>query len=184
MHVNLLSDSAFDEKGLKLVRENGVMRYSKDGMQVFQAKRSESMLWPIAAEVVTRELRSFAAMDQEDYATMMYRSMGHLGFDGLKRLGEGIVHGHVKSFKNIVSCEICSASNIKRRPFPPSKNPKSRHPMDLIHIDLIETKRKSRLAESYALILVDDHSKAKFAFPLKRKSDAVVELKHWMVYAE
>jgi hypothetical protein len=34
------------------------------------------------------------------------------------------------------------------------------------------------------MVITDDHSKAKFVFPLKRKSDAVTEFKKWLVWAE
>jgi hypothetical protein len=183
--VNLLSDGLFDDQGVNMKRENGVMTYSFKGKGVFTANKSRRGLWPINAEVIRPPDAMTVSQTPEDYQIEWHRRMGHIGFKSLHQLASAdVVHGNVVSGANKFECSTCSACKITRRPFPASKKPKERHPLDKIHVDLLEMKRASRNGHQYALVITDDHSKAKFAFPLKKKSDAVIDFKKWMVYAE
>jgi hypothetical protein len=188
IHANLLSDGVFDSLGLDMKRANGKMTYRFEGKVVFTATKSQNGLWPIDGKPISDglELKCYAVMDdEEDKEMIWHRRMGHLGERGLKRLAKGdMVNGRLFIPKNKLNCEICASCKITRRPFPISNNPKARFPLDLIHIDLIETRRESRFGEKFALSIVDDHSKAKFAYPLLKKSDAITEFKRWMIWAE
>ena len=183
--VNLLSDGLFDDQGVNMKRENGVMTYSYMGKDVFTANKSRRGLWPINAEAIRPPDAMTVSQTLEDYQIEWHRRMGHIGSRSLHQLASAdVVHGNVVSGANKFECSTCSACKITRRPFPASKKPKEKHPLDKIHVDLLEMKRASRNGHQYALVITDDHSKAKFAFPLKRKSDAVIDFKKWMVYAE
>ncbi len=183
--VNLLSDGLFDDNGVHMRRANGVMTYTKDGKEVFTANRTARGLWPINATL----MRAPDAMmvDETDEYRMInwHRRMGHIGRSSLSQLAsQDVVSGVGAISINKFECSTCSACKITRRPFPPSKKPKERHPLDLVHLDLIEMKRASRNGHKYAMVITDDHSKMKFAFPLKAKSDAIKEFKPWLTYAE
>jgi transposase InsO family protein len=181
---NLISEGVLDDKDLEMNRKKGVMTYRDErGNFVFTAVKDEMKLWPVNGEVV-REKKCMAEVVM-GRGSLWHRRMGHIGDEALEKLARnGIVHGKVEFESNKDKCEICALSKAPRRTFESSKNPKARHPMDIVHIDLIEVENTSRCNEIYALVMVDDCSGAKFAYPLVKKSDAVNALRNWLPWAE
>lgn len=182
--ANLLSDGVLDRKGLRMTRNNGQMVYrNMEGKFIFKAEIDEMNLFPLQAKVMRNNV--CMAEVKMDKGSLWHRRMGHISDESLMKLAKGnIVIGEVSYEENKDKCEICALSKANRRPFKTSTNPRAKHPLDLVHIDILEIEQSSRLGETHALVMIDDYSDAKFVFPLKKKSDAVTSLKLWLPWAE
>lgn len=179
--ANLISLPKLDEHaGLKTRSDAGKMVFeTKDGEVVFLASRTGAY-FELNADVMRLKAANLTA-------EVWHARMGCLGCDSLKHLAtSGMVDGMKVIGSFDVNCDVCAAGRSTRISFTESPNPRARHPLDLIHMDLVIINHKSRQGEIYALILIDDHSECKFAFPLKSKDGKSVlnALRDWLGWAE
>ena len=68
------------------------------------------------------------------------------------------------------SCPFCVEANGTKLPHTGSRYQASR-PGRLIHADMVGPFKQSSRGNHYAVVLVDDHSRFKFVYPMKQKSD-------------
>ena len=113
-----------------------------------------------------------AALNPEEAARHMHRRL-HLGATTLNKLSKltadapenlSRAKGH--------DCHDCVAANAHKHPHKESRYEES-YPGRLIHADIAGPFKPSAVGHfQYLLVLVDDHSRFKFAFPLINRSDA------------
>lgn len=172
----------------QLDRTAGLRSYTADGKTVFTTKQRVKVMTATLSDYYTLDA---VAMDAKHAANataeLWHARMGCLGRDSLERLRkEGMVKGF--SFKGDWNgaCEHCPVGKAVRMPFRTSENPRARHPLDLIHMDILVINEESRKEEKYALVIIDDHSECKFVFPLKGKSGQCIlaEFRPWLGWAE
>ena len=108
----------------------------------------------------------------DDVAAVLHRRL-HVGLNLLKRLGgrSSDAPSHVASATE-VTCPHCVAANGHRLAHSSSQY-QSSHAGRLVHADIAGPFKRSWLGGfQYALILTDDHTRFKFIYFLKNKSDA------------
>jgi hypothetical protein len=66
------------------------------------------------------------------------------------------------------NCDICIKNNL-RNVIPKSSNFRSTHPMELLHVDLIDRISKGIHQMQHSLTIVDDFSKCQWSIPLQNK---------------
>ena len=108
----------------------------------------------------------------DDVAAVLHRRL-HIGLGLLRRLGgrASDVPSHIASAHN-VTCPHCISANGHKLSHPSSKYHSS-HAGRLVHADIAGPFKRSWLGGfQYALVLTDDHTRFKFIYFLKAKSDA------------
>ena len=166
-------------QNLKLNQKNGHRKYiTAEGQEVMNASL-KSKYYCLNTEVVRAKHQTNAT------AQIMHARFGCLNKEYLERLEkEDLVDGFKMHGELSEKCHVCIEGKQTRQPFKTSKSPRAKHPMDLIHVDILVINLPSRDEELYALIMVDDHSDMKFAFPMRKKSDVTDMVKNWIPWAE
>ncbi|CAI7770394.1 unnamed protein product [Closterium sp. NIES-53] len=87
--------------------------------------------------------------------------------------------------KEIGSCPTCLETKFTNFPFSSGTGP-AKAPLALVHMDVVGPTRAPSLSGSrYFLNIVDDHTRAVWAYPLKTKGEvAAAVLKEWMPRAQ
>jgi hypothetical protein len=80
-------------------------------------------------------------------------------------------------------CEPCLAGKLNAAPFP-STGHRAEAPLDLIHSDLKEYKVFIREGWRYCVTFIDDHTRFKVCFHMKRKSETFKAFTVFKAYAE
>lgn len=181
MGVNLFSTAQTDILGMREDSWNGVTTFYHNEKAVFEAKRV-GLRWLMDWEVIyPNQQVANVVVDDE----LWHRRFCHIGNSTLK-----VVASHVNgmTFKDGKSC-VCDACNIgkaKRKVFKPTGHPRSKFPMDLLHLDLNIVNVRGRKGELVVFCMTDDRSNARFCFPMARHSgeDLLTALKGWMPWAE
>ncbi|HBK83012.1 MAG TPA: hypothetical protein DDZ41_05350, partial [Flavobacterium sp.] len=113
------------------------------------------------------------AKDETD-AMLWHRRLGHLNFESMKKMRDGIVKGvtfHDNSTINIKNCETCAMGKQTRRKFAKSERT-SKNILDLVHSDLMGPMENLSIGKAkYILTFVDDYSRKVFVYFLKSKDE-------------
>ena len=186
--ANLISLTQLDEHArLTSHTKAGKMVFkTSEGITVFSATRNGSY-FQLNATVVQTKAANMIVHEANLTADVWHARMGCLGCESLKKLATtGMVHGMKVVGGFDVKCDVCAVGRSTRTPFRESPNPRARHPLDLIHMDLLVVNCLSRQGERYALVIIDNHSSCKFAFPLKKKNGASIlaVMRSWLGWAE
>ena len=127
--------------------------------------------------------RSTAHLDKmhaDDVAATLHRRL-HIGMDLIKRLGHRASDApeHV-AHATTLACEHCAAANATRVSHNHSAYQPS-HAGRLIHADIAGPFTDAAVGGArYLLLLTDDHTRFKFAYFLKRKSDAPARIRRFV----
>ena len=112
------------------------------------------------------------ALPADDAAAVLHRRL-HVSLDHLRRLGERSADApeHVAAARAL-TCPICAEANSTRLPHGHSQYHPT-HAGRLVHADIVGPFVSSFFGGyKYALVLVDDHTRFKFVYFLKAKSEA------------
>ena len=177
--ANLISTTALDKHGIEEHTKNGVTKFTHNGKEIFMA-RCVGNQWVMDIRPIINAKAHIAIGDD-----FWHRRLCHLSDRNMKRL-EAMVDGYKYSGHDDTKCDVCQRSKIKRREFQRSTKPREKYPMDLIHIDFIVMKEKGVNDEKYALVLTDDCSSCRFAFPMKTRDgqEVLMNFKEWLPWAE
>ena len=181
---NLFSYTYFDDCGIQSTCKKGRKLYYKNGEEVMQAiKRNKK--WELQLEVILPST-SIAMSAQSTDMQLWHQRMSHLGIANLKRLPKMIDGIKFSDNQEIKECTYCIEGKMTRRPFIRSKNPRSKYPMDLIHMDFIIINQEGREGQKVVLVLTDDATLCKFTFPQRgRSGDEILEnFLPWLSWAE
>jgi hypothetical protein len=107
--------------------------------------------------------------------------LSHLSNTQIRKLHKaGLIH--VTSFKNEhIACEICCQSKATKHPSR-QRMPETSRPFERLHFDIVGSKDSLPFnieLYKYILIVTDDYTRHRWAFPLNRKSQAVLKLQ-WL----
>jgi len=110
--------------------------------------------------------------------------LSHLSNTQIRKLHKaGLIH--VTSFKNEhIACEICCQSKATKHPSR-QRMPETSRPFERLHFDIVGSKDSLPFnieLYKYILIVTDDYTRHRWAFPLNRKSQAVLKLQ-WLIKA-
>ena len=118
---------------------------------------------------------------------LLHQRLGHIGKDRLERLlkenlADGIIIDPKSELKDI--CEHCIAGKQHREPFPHASDNQSPVLLGRVHSDLHGPLPKTPHGYRYWLTLVDDMSRYKRVYLLKKKSEAFSQFKEYVAEAE
>lgn len=156
---------------------------------LFRAERKPDRLYWLDADIMTEpgppDHEVLSTKSTDDQYDLWHRRFGHAGKDTLVNLP-----GHVKGTSDIIvapsscsPCDGCEFGKSKCAPFLPSDT-RAEHPLNLIHMDLVEYPSLSIDSFRYLLTTLDDHSSFGLMWFLKQKSDAFVAFKMYIAWAE
>ena len=112
------------------------------------------------------------ALPADDVAALLHRRL-HVSLDHLRRLGERSADtpAHIAAAREL-TCPICAEANSTRLPHGHSQYTPT-HAGRLVHADIVGPFVSAFFGgHKYALILVDDHTRFKFVYFMKAKSEA------------
>ena len=179
---NLVSTVKLDrDAGLFTETGSGVMTFKKDGHKVMTATLRENYY------VLDGYVTKLPTHEVELAADVWHARLGCLSGESIERLQHGnMVEGFKVEGKLIKNCENCTLGKATRTSFKESMNPRVKHPLDLIHMDLVVINIASRQDERVALVIIDDHSECKFAFPLRERTGTAIRdvFLDWLGWAE
>ena len=113
------------------------------------------------------------AMPADDAAALLHRRL-HVSLDHLKKLAERSADApqHIAAARSL-TCPHCHEANATRLPHSSTDAYQPTHAGRLVHADIVGPFRRSDSGHyQYAIVLIDDHTRFKFAYFLRRKSDA------------
>ncbi|WVZ83650.1 hypothetical protein U9M48_030778 [Paspalum notatum var. saurae] len=122
----------------------------------------------------------------EDDAWRWHERYGHLGFEGLKKLGRGnMVHGLPQLGHPDQLCEACLAGKQRRGAFPLEVKYRAKERLDLVHGDLCgPVSPATHGGRRYFLLLVDDVSRYMWIMLLTSKDEAAGAIKKFQAGVE
>lgn len=166
--------------------------YQKDThVPLFHAEyRDHDSLYWLEAKIMTKSNPSADEYIMPTQLTpskydLWHRRFGHAGKKAIENL-----HGNVNGVPDSIPtpaeqspCDGCEFGKSKRAPFPPS-DLRAEHPLDLVHMDLVEYPVLSIDGYKYTMTTLDDASSFGLMWFLKRKSDALTAFKQFVAWAE
>jgi len=165
------------------------LHFIRDGKTVFQAKVSSSN----AAYLVgtTAPVQEFASLSSTTSLPMdlglWHRRLCHHHLAGVRKLLSGnLVTGFRLDSKAEPDpvCEACKAGKMHADPFPTSSTRASR-PLQLVHSDVHgPVKVTTHQGYRYWVSFIDDFSRFKAIYLLKRKSETFIAFKQFKAWAE
>ena len=182
LKVNLISEMDLQGHGVRSEGSNGKIIFKKDGQEVMQATRDGRrfvMDWTLVRN------RDGALATNGDSSDIWHRRLGHLSGPNMSRLSN-MVTGYSNPDHDSRNCHVCKMAKMVRKPSKTSTNPKAKHPMDLIHLDVVVVSTEGLNGEKYILVMTDDCTNTKFVFPMKSKGSLEIweKFKAWMPWAE
>lgn len=117
---------------------------------------------------------------------MWHRRFGHQNVKGLKHLAkENLVYGVNRLSGDAQLCDPCIRGKMTRAQFKSVGGIKSKHPLELIHLDLWSSASGPSYGQAkYLLTAVDDFSRYAWGFPLKNKNDCFAKFKNFKTQVE
>ena len=121
-----------------------------------------------------------ASLPPDRIIDVLHRRL-HIGFDVLRKMGDMArdVPGSIAQGK-AHSCEHCKEANAARLPHTGSGYTPS-YPGRLVHADIAGPFKRSQHGQhQYFLILIDDHTRWKQVYFLRRKSEAIHKIRNFV----
>ena len=174
---NIVTLGQLEEKGFKVVLENGKMCvYDQGRALLISAPRTTNRLYTVKLNL-TEPICLLAK--SEELAWRWHARYGHLNFRALRDLGSrGMVTGMPIVNKAEQICDGCVLGKQRRVPFPKALGARASQGLQLVHADLCGHITPKTLGGcSYFLLVVDDHSRFMWVEMLKAKDQALESLK-------
>ena len=192
MKSGLLSVPALLRDGFKVCFEGDTCSISKEGVVLVSVKsRSKDGLFVLDGRGQTDRSSPDTAQAQcvnapvhDRCQHLWHRRMGHVCWKYVSKVPE-CAHGcKFKSCSKFLDCRACKRAKVKKCSYPRSERVSTRC-FELVHMDLTGPMATASLGGShYALVLVDDHSRMSWLFPLKDKREAASVVKDWVIGIE
>ena len=190
LYVPSLSTNLFSVLYLTMHRhftvsiEQDTLHFIRDGHIVFQAKVSTSnAAYLVGATIPVEEfasLSSTATLPMD--LSLLHRRLCHHHLAGIRKLLSGnLVTGlklDSKAEPDLV-CEACKAGKMHADPFP-SSSTRATRPLQLVHSDVHgPVKVSTHQGYRYWVSFIDDFSRFKAVYLLKRKSETFAAFKQF-----
>ncbi|OXA40185.1 Copia protein [Folsomia candida] len=172
--VNLFSEGIMDQKGFKIVKENGKTTYYFKGQQGPQA-------WWLNGNYVMgfRVPKNSAYSATINKTKLWHERLAHVNMGYIKNAVKvGAVEGiKMEDLASDFHCSDCHLGKETRQPFPEREKNKNLQPGDVIHADLSGKDSTTSLQGSnYFLLLKDEKTGFRQVCFLKKKSDAAANI--------
>ena len=181
LSVNLVSTGELDKAGLTSTTKKGCAAFHKENTLVVTAQLQNNR-WLMNWVPITPEHALYTTAD----TSLWHRRFCHLGADNLKKLATMVDGFNCQGDSQMGECNACNKGKLTRRPFKTSSNPRMKHPLDLIHMDVLIINTTGRCEETCVLVFTDDFSGSRFSFPMSSKSGEHIlkEFNEWLPWAE
>lgn len=169
MVANLLSVNRIVEKGNSVTFNKGGCIIKNSNDETIAKCKSQNGVYKFCE---TSGQCLLTAGDNE--AMKWHRRLGHLGFQSMKKMRDGVVDGieFGRHVKNITNCETCSAGKQSRLPFKSLDHQSSKQKLDLIHSDLMGPMETMLIGKArYILTFINDFCRKIFCYFLNRKEE-------------
>lgn len=180
--ANLLSVFRIVQAGNSVVfDQNGCTIFDSAGIEFANCKPTDGVYRFRAVSP-----KCFLTKREVNSALTWHRRFGHINFQSLKKMRNGIVSGMEFNEKEIdgISCEVCSMGKQTRLPFKPSET-KTTELLEIIHSDLVGKMETTSIGGAkYLLTFIDDYSRKVFVYFLKQKSDVLNTFVDFKVFVE
>ena len=113
---------------------------------------------------------------------LWHKRLAHINPQYLQHLQRAAPSSIQFKTHTLPQCEACSLGKLVRGPFHGSNN-KAKQKLELIHTDICEMLTPSIGKALYFLSVLDDNTRCKFVYFLKKKSEAYDCLKHFIIFA-
>ena len=175
--------SAVRRNKLKVVIEDGSVLFTKNGAVLFTGSIHRNVA-TLNGTTLDRSEQIFIAKTTR---SLLHQRLGHIGKERLERLlkeelAEGIVVDQHSELSDI--CDHCLAGKQHRDPFPHLSEHRSTVLLGRIHSDVHGPLPKTPYGYRYWLTLIDDMSRYKRVYLLKKKSEVFLRFKEFVAEAE
>lgn len=189
LYVPLLQNNLFSvlscarTEGMNVNVTGAGMKFVKNGKTIFTAtvRRNVASLDGTTLENTEQALATHVSLET------LYRRLGHIGKDQLKTLiNNDLAHNILVDNKTTTLdvCEHCLAGKQHRDPFPHLSDNRATSVLERIHSDLHGPLPQTKSGYKYWVTFVDNYSRYKQVYLLKKKSDAFDVFKEYVAYAE
>lgn len=169
---NLIAISVLEEKGYRVQFAKGrCMVHNKRGTVIASATRCNQLY-----VLDTEECSAMAASDQDKSMELWHKRLGHLGYDNVQKLIDGMVTGITVSNAERPVCESCIKGKQTRNPFPKSAS-RAETPLALVHTDVCGPMEVESISGyRYFMTLIDDATRMTHVYFIKEKSEVVSKI--------
>ena len=169
LDANLLSVNKIIEKGNRVEFIGAGRRIWNQSKEILVVANSKGGIYRMETHCET----AYAIATSNSNKDLWHRRLGHLGRQGMRALANGLVDG-VQDFQvSDEKCSICVQGKQSRYPFGNSGK-RAMNILDLIHSDLCGPMSKQSMGGAlYFVTFIDDHSRKKFVYFIKYKSEVV-----------
>lgn len=189
---NLLSVGQLQEKGLRIIIENGGCEvwHKQERKLIMHSTMSKNRMFIILAAVrKAKEVEKEQCLQvMEKTNELWHRRYGHLNNKGLRCLAEKeLVVGIPKLSQEIeeVICDICMRGKQNREIIPKKSEWKSSRRLQLVHTDICGPITPiSESGKRYIINFIDDYSRKCWTYFLTEKSEAFKTFKEFKAAAE
>lgn len=169
LDANLLSVNKIIEKGNRVEFIRTGCRIWNQRKEIMAVASSKGGIYRMEA----RRETAYATTASISTKDLWHRRLAHLGRQGMRMLANGLVDG-IQNFQvSDNKCSICVQGKQSRHPFRNSGK-RAMNILDLIHSDLCGSMSKQSMGGAlYFVTFIDDHSRKKFVYFIKYKSEIV-----------
>ena len=167
LSTNLLSVS-------QIVKRGSTVTFDKDGVKVINAAgaivATGSMVKDIFRLNQATPKPQALAVSTTESLELWHKRMGHLNFDSVRRLKNGLVSGVHYNEAAVEKCKVCAMGKQTRLPFSKAGS-RASDLLELVHSDICGPMEVPSLGGSrYYLSFIDDKSRRTAVYFLKQKS--------------
>ena len=187
---NLLSVMQLEKVGMNLTFQ-GVkgVEITRNGSRMAEITRVGNMyiVRSSAAIPAVFALQDSTESDGNENASLWHYRLGHLGMGAVAKmstLAEGIPK--IPPLQDRCICEACLYGKMARKPFPtlPATS-RAAEVLDIVHSDIMGPMEVPSISGArFILLFVDDRTRYKHCFILKRKSEALQSFKDYQTLVE
>ena len=184
--ANLISTAELNRKGLGSNMGPGLTTYVFKGDSIFQSILTEEG-WICQIRVEHAHQHSALYTSQAVSEDVWHKRLCHTPVNRLQEVARAVDGLNVtRSSSRPQGCVGCIRGKLPARAHPGSTLPRSRSPLDVVHLDSIVINIEGAEGEKYCHILTDDFSRARFVFPTRTKGGGewVEIFDEWLTWAE
>lgn len=177
---NLIAISLLEEKGYRVQFAKGRCMVLNERGTVIASATQCNQLYVLDTE----ECSAMAASDESKSMELWHKRLGHLGYDNVQKLIDGMVTGITVSNAERPVCESCIKGKQTRNPFPKSVS-RAETPLALVHTDVCGPMEVESISGyRYFITLIDDATRMTHVYFIIEKSEVVSKIVEYKNLAE
>jgi hypothetical protein len=172
--IKKLSLVTIKQVGHQIVMQYGLVKInSEKDLKTIMTRYEDGKLLRMNGKVIQRKEEVATTMNFEMSSFRLWHfRFGHLNFDSLLKLkSQYLVKGFPTFKKDNSKCESCIFCKQKREAFPTISWQATKY-LELIHSGICGPMESSFYGCQYFILFIDDHTRMKWVYFLKEKSEA------------